>query len=145
ISTADNSSARVGGIRAAIKVIRVIQDFFMIYNKEADKIKALATRDPSRELVKLLRERFKDDTQTSRDAAVDKRSDSKIEYSKDEVNRMIDSCLRSWMVGEAKAIASALGSMLHLMVEQDMMKCLQEFCEYTMLKIMDETFEKSER
>ncbi|MDQ1279476.1 MAG: hypothetical protein QG670_738, partial [Thermoproteota archaeon] len=40
ISTADNSSARVGGIRAAIKVIRVIQDFFMIYNKEADKIKA---------------------------------------------------------------------------------------------------------
>ena len=66
----------------------------------------------------------------------------KTQYSKGEINAVIDSLLHPWMIGETRVAAIALDSMLHMMVEQDAVKSLQKFCRYVLPKIIDETFKK---
>lgn len=76
---------------------------------------------------------------------VGRRTNIKTEYTKGEINKIIDALLHPWLSGETEAAALAVDSMLHAMVEQDAVKSLQKFTKYTLPKILDEVFKDIEQ
>ncbi|MFH0896645.1 MAG: hypothetical protein V1850_01160, partial [Candidatus Bathyarchaeota archaeon] len=70
---------------------------------------------------------------------------TKTQYTRGEINKVIDSVVHPWARGETEAAALIIDSVLHAMVEEDAVKSLQKFTKYTLPKILDKIFKNIEQ
>ncbi|MFH0897197.1 MAG: hypothetical protein V1850_04005 [Candidatus Bathyarchaeota archaeon] len=79
-------------------------------------------------------------------SSVKRRKRTKTVYTQGEVNRLIDNLIHPWIKNdETRAAALVVDSLLHGLVEQNLLKSLEKFSKYTLPKLLEIAFKELEK